>query len=113
LIAAACALVLGLVVPRLFYRPTRNGRQYLARLSAQYASYVHFNHETWALTPPAKQAIILSIFGFGVLAESPADALGRMVDPEKLIAAQRDKGKAEGNSSIGLGGCGGCGGCGG
>jgi uncharacterized protein (TIGR04222 family) len=113
LIAVACALVLGLVVPRLFYRPTSKGRQYLARLSAQYAPYAHFDHETWALTPPAKQAIILSIFGFGVLAESPADALGRMVDPEKLIARQRDNGNAEGHSGSGFAGCGGCGGCGG
>ena len=111
LIAVACALVLGLVVPRLFHRPTRKGRQYLARLSAQYAPYAHFDHETWALTPLAKQAILLSIFGFGVLAESPADALGSIVDPEKLIAAQRDKGQPHGNSSVG--GCGGCGGCGG
>ena len=114
-VAFVAVFLLVFFSPLVAYRPSRKGKRYLKWLLSKYRSYVNFNAETWDLTPPPKRLTLVSILGFGILADSPADAFASLFEKKGGAEYNTSSGGGCGGGcgGCGGGGCGGCGGCGG
>lgn len=91
------------------YRPTQKGKRYLKELGGRFESLAKPDNATWANTSHTTQLIAVAVFGLGILAGTPFDALA------EILGRQAARGGVEYGVEVdgGGGGCGGCGGCGG
>src|SRR5262245_54694775 len=97
------------------YRITREGKQYLEQLRGQFESLARSDSATRAGTPHRTQLTAVAVFGLGVLAGSPFDALAETLgaSTSKVYGTKKAGGQdSDGGCGCGVG-CGGCGGCGG
>src|SRR5215470_3313028 len=89
---------------RLGYRMTHEGKQYLEQLRVQFEPLGRYDSATRAGAPHRTQLTAVAVFGLGVLAESPFDALAKTLgaSTSKEYGTKKAKGHDSG------GGCGGC-----